>query len=190
MAKKLSLLLTAVAVLAFAAPSFAAAETGLTMPEGTLVPTGTIITGTSMGVVKTTSEKLGTIECQNVMVEAKVTANSGTTVKAEEGGTSTATTCTRAGASVSVENIHLTELHTEGGGTGTASASFDVKLSEKLTCHFVGTNDVGTYSGNTINVEKGKLTVTPASCGESASLDGDFTLSTQGKPTTEPVILM
>lgn len=192
MAKKFSVLLAAVAVLAFAVPAFASASTGLTMPEGTFIPTGTVITGTNIGTVTTTSEKLGSITCENVMVAAELTVNSAAEVKAGEASPSeqTATTCFRAGAEVKVFGIQLKELQTNGGGTGKASAAFKVELTPGGTvCTFEGTNDVGTYVPGTdkIKIEKGALTVSPLACGKSASLDGEFTMTTKG--TNEPVFL-
>jgi hypothetical protein len=194
MKKKLSLLLAAVAVLAFAAPSFAsAAETGLTMPEGTLVSPGTIITFTNIGPWKKTSEKLGTITCENVMLAAKLSVNSKTEVKATEAGASeqTATTCLRGGAELKVFGIQLKEVKTNGGGTGTISLAYKVELNPGGTvCSFEGTNMVFTYipGSDTIKIEKGSMSVTPAACGKSSALDVEFTMTTKG--TTEPVFLM
>jgi hypothetical protein len=200
MAKKLSLLLAATAVLAFAVPAFAHAETGLTMPEGTLITPGTIITGTNIldpatgtKQVITTSARLSSITCESVMVAAKLTVNSSTEVKAGEAGAfeQTASICFRGGrAEVKVFGIQLNELQTKGGGTGKVSLSYKVEITPGGTvCTFTGTNDVFTYTpgSDTITIENGALSVTPAACG-SAALDGSFTLSTKG--TTEPVLLM
>jgi hypothetical protein len=183
MTKKLSLLLAAVAVLAFAVPAFASASTGLT-ENGKLIATGQLITGTSIGQVTTTSEKLGDITCQEVMVEAELVTNTTSEVKATKGGTQSATTCSRAGAKEEVFGIELNELKTTGGGTGTASAAFKVKLTGGTVCTFVGTSDVFTYSpgGDVIAISSQPLSVTPVACGKSASLDGSFTMTTRLEP--------
>jgi hypothetical protein len=184
MTKKLSLLLAAVAVLAFAVPAFASASTGLT-ENGKLIATGQLITGTSIGQVTTTSEKLGDITCQEVMVEAELVTNTTSEVKATKGGTQSATTCFRNGAEVKVFGIELNELKTTGGGTGTASAAFKVELTTGGTvCEFKGSSDVGTYTpgSDVITISSQPLSVTPLACGKSASLDGSFTMTTRLEP--------
>jgi hypothetical protein len=191
MTKKLSLLLTAAAVLAFAVPAAASASTGLT-EGGVLIEVGKFITGTNIGTVTTTSEKLGNITCEHVMVAAKLTVNNTSEVKAGEAAASeqTASTCFRAGVGVSVTHINLEELKTNGGGAGKFSVTYEVELTPGGTvCTFTGMNDTFSYTpgSDSIRVENAALTVVPFACGKSATLDGSFTITTRN--TTESVFL-
>jgi hypothetical protein len=184
MTKKLSLLLAAVAVLAFAVPAFASASTGLT-ENGKLIATGQLITFTNIGEVTITSEKLGNEPCRNVMLEAELVTNTTSEVKATKGGTQSASTCTRSGAEVKVFGIELNELKTTGGGTGTISLAFKIELNAGGTvCSYVGTNITFTYTpgSDVIRIASGALSVTPLACGKSASLDGEFTMTTRVEP--------
>jgi hypothetical protein len=185
-AKKLSLLLAAVAVLAFAVPAFASASTGLT-ESGSLVAVGTEVLGTNNGVITTTSSKTGNINCEEVKVYGKILANSAAEVRANNTGTantSFATKCSNTnGATVEVSEIKLNELKTTGGGVGTASISFKIKLGS-LTCSYTTTTGSGTYvpgaSPAEITISEQALSVTPIACGTTAKLDGKFKLSTVG----------
>jgi hypothetical protein len=193
MKKRLSLLLAVVAVLAFAVPAFASAATGLT-EGGKRIEVGKIITGTNIGEVTTTSEKLGNIVCKNVMVETKVGTNSTSKVVLETGGTQSASACFRETAEVKVFDIELSKLETTGGGNGSVSAAFKVELAPGgPTCSFVGTNDTFAYpeNGDKVKIENAALSVTPLACGKSAELDGEFTITTptNEKKETLPVFL-
>jgi hypothetical protein len=192
MAKKLSLLLAAVAVLAFAVPAFASAATGLT-ESGKLVPVGTNIVGTNVGNVITTSTKTGNITCGTVTVTAKVTANSSAKVTAAGNeATTTASSCTVAGGGVAnVSKINLSSLETTGGGTGTAVLSFQVELPGGVICKYSTPGGTGTYNpsetaegGNVITLSEVPLSVTPAACGTTAKLDGKFKMETDGTSTS------
>jgi hypothetical protein len=186
MKKKLSLLLAMSAIVAFAAPAFASAATGLT-ENGVLIPVGSKLEYTSLGIFLITSEKLGNIECKAATFTTIVVRNGA--AEADESGVagrSTASTCSRAGTEVKVFGIEVPEIKTTGGGTGVISQAFKVELTPGGTvCTFVGTNDTFTYKptetsegGAVITVEKGALSVTPAACGKSASIDELFTRET------------
>src|SRR5262245_26575537 len=80
MLKKLSLILAAVAVLAFAVPAFANATTGLT-EAGVLVAPKQKVEIENIGTVTTTSPKLGSLECTFVTVTGEVATNTTSTVR-------------------------------------------------------------------------------------------------------------
>jgi hypothetical protein len=189
MAKKLSLLMSAVAVLASAVPAAASAATGLT-EGGKLIATNQIVTFTNIGEMTLTSEKLGNEPCKSVMLEAELVVNTASEVRATKGGTDSATSCSRAGAEVKIFGIELNEVKTNGGGTGTISLAFKIELNPGGTvCSYVGTNMTFTYTpgSDAIRIASGPLSVTPAACGKSSSLDGEFTLTTRN--TTMPLLL-
>ena len=204
MAKKLSLVLAAVAVLAFAVPAFASATTGLTMEGalGTLIPEGKLVELTNVGNITTTSSKTGDIICEEVTVTGKVTTN--TTAKVVVTGTGffendKATKChLKNGTAVTVPKIELTKVETEGkevagteGKDGTFVVTFQVKIGTTV-CTYTTTTGTGHYIAGTdkLTVKEAPLSVTPAACGTTATLDGEFTVRTD--PTTEtpgPVII-
>lgn len=188
MAKKLSLLLAAVAVLAFAIPTVAGAAT--LESGGSVVPVGTKITGKSTNAVTQTG--LGKLSCKEVVLLGKVTTNSGGTVEGVGTGEATGTTCNVEGTAVEVTNIVLSNIKsnaTTGTGKGTASFSFKSTLPVVGACTFTGTNAPGTYSTTTmtniLKIEKATLTASPSACGP-ANLSGEFALTlTEGGAKAE-----
>jgi hypothetical protein len=194
MAKKLSLLIAAMAVLAFAVPAMASATAPLTESNGTVVvPVGSGITGTSTNAKTKTS--LGTLSCKKVELMGKVTVNEESTKgpKAEGGAGEeefTGSECEVEGVSVPVKKIKLTNLKTGSGlglttGTGTATFSFTALIGS-FDCVFTGTNVPFTYSTttmtNSIKFTNASLTGSPAACG-TGTFSGDFELFTTGTNT-------
>jgi hypothetical protein len=182
MAKKISLLLAAIAVIAFAVPAMASATTGLTSPAGTLVPVNTAIRGTNVGTPIVTSSKFGELKCSTVELNGKITKNNAT--EGAEGvgsGTSTASSCTLpGGGSFKVKNIELTSVKSPASTPEEGTASFKFTAFElPQECTFTATNDKATYVANTdsLKLEKAALTVTGTNCG-TATFDGTFTLET------------
>lgn len=188
MAKKFSLLLAAVAVLAFAIPSMASA-TKATLPAGTLAPVGTSIVGTGTDVTLKSS-LLGTITCSTLNLNGSITKNNGTVVEGS-GATSAPTQsgCKNGTKSVNVTSVVLTKLFSEKESKGTASFEATVDVGSELVCKFTGTNVAGTFTSGT-NVLKFSgatgVTASPASCGTS-TLTAEFALEKSG--TSESLIL-
>jgi hypothetical protein len=184
MAKKLSLLLAAVAVFAFAIPAMANAAVGLTQ-GGSLVKFGTEIEGVSTNAVTTSS--IGNVACEKVTLSGTITKNSKEAGVAGEGnGKSSTSKCFFKGTTaISITNIKLISI--SSGPTedlnGKVSFSFEADLPG-LTCKYTGTNVSGTIStGGVVTLKEAPLTVSPAACG-TAKLDGDFTLTAGGSGVT------
>ena len=178
MAKKLSLLLAAVAVLAFAVPAFASAAPTLQTPGGEILKTPQAIKGTGTNVTLTSST-LGKIICGSLNLNGTLNVNtvaagiegSGVNEKPEQSN------CLNGTKSVIVTGVTLTNLKSTVGGTATASFTATVDIAA-LECTFTGTNIGGTYTngGNTLSFsEAGTITSSPAACG-TAKLDASFVL--------------
>src|ERR1700743_2769547 len=75
MIRKLGLLLTAVAVIAFAAPAVAGAH-AVTSPKGVLAPVGTVMNATGNDIT-ITSATLGAITCLTLDTEVTLNKNNG-----------------------------------------------------------------------------------------------------------------
>jgi hypothetical protein len=190
MIKKLSLLLAAVAVLAFAAPSMASAS-AVTFPAGTLLATGNPLELTGTNILFTSSIT-GEIGCEKLNLIGTLTKNNGTEV--EGSGVAEKPVqekCkTTEGAAVTITNWTTTKflLTTTGNGT----INFDAVVDEPpLTCTVVGTNVPFTYAVGGDNVafnKAGGITVSPAGCG-TLKLDGSFTVETKISGVQHAVIL-
>jgi len=181
MAKKFGLLVTAIAVIAFAVPALASASTGVTQ-GGSLLSPGTVLKGSSTNTTTTTT--LGTLKCATVGVSAELKKNSAAEgVEAVGNGETSTSTCTLGSTPITIKNITLSKLSSTAGesGTGKATLSFEAVLSASLTCKYVGTEDTLTYTseGSSIKFSNIPLTATPAACG-TAKLSGDFALTAGG----------
>jgi len=179
MAKKLSLLLAAIAVVAFAVPAFASAAPAVT-EGGALVEPGALIQGTNIGAV-TTETSLGKLSCNTVTLTGELTNNSGSTVRGIGVGQGSASTCNVGGKSITITDITLGELHSATVGSGTINVTFVADLPNNVTCHFESPNMPFTYTsgGDVVKVVKGDLKGTPAAC-EPGLLSGEFTIETDG----------
>jgi hypothetical protein len=209
MAKKFSLLLAAVAVLAFAAPSMAFAGN----PELTVEtlggirdvsPPGAAIEGTGTNVILTSST-LGEIKCAKLNLVAELTKNSGGEVIASgaEETNPFQETCLDGKKAVRVTNVHVTNIHTTAAeNTGTPEservghASFTSKVDvgpvgEETTCNVTGSNVEFRYATNTDKITFTSATgLTAAGCG-TLKLDATFTLEVPvgNPPEQRPVFI-
>jgi hypothetical protein len=192
MAKKLSLLLAAVAVLAFAIPSMASAAEA-TLPAGTLAPVGTEITATGKNVTLNLST-LGNITCATLNLNGKITKNDGTTVEGSgETSAPTQSGCNNgAERPITVTRTVITRLRASGTGSGTKSAvvAFSTvwDFPAGVVCNFTGTNVAGTYVSGTNVLKFANATgiSSTGGCG-TAKLTGEFALEKAG--TSTPLIL-
>lgn len=186
MAKKFSLMLAAIAVIAFAIPAFASASEA-TLPEGTRAPVGTAITGTGNDIILQ-SNLLGTITCEKLNLNGKITKNDGTTIEGSgENSSPTQAGCKNGTKEVKVTSVNLESLKSSVSGSGTVSFSSVVDVGT-LTCTFTGTNVAGSYTPGTDTLSFSSATGvvgSPAACG-TAKLSGSFTLESG----TTPLILM
>ena len=127
MAKKFSLLLAAIAVIAFAVPTFANAAS-VTQPGGEETSTGTVLTGVSHNTVTETA--LGELSCEVVSIKALLTHNSGGLVTAEQSGAGSTSGCLLEGEfPVTITNPTLKSLTAEGGATP-PSPAFDAEKNK------------------------------------------------------------
>lgn len=103
----------------------ASASTGLTMPAGTLLPTGTAIQGVSSNwTLKNT--KSGTLACAEVRFLGKVTVNDASGVAGEGTGEQTGTGCKVGSNTAEVKEVKLSSISSSSGEPGHGKASFTV----------------------------------------------------------------
>jgi hypothetical protein len=190
MIKKLSLLLAAVAVLAFAVPAMASAHK-VTSKAGTLAAVGTIITGTGSDVTLTSS-LLGPITCGTLTLTGELTVNDGTNVTGK--GTTNnppSTDCTNEGQPVVVTSVAISSLKAEGTETNVSFvATVDINSPKPVECTFTGVKVPFTYTvgGDSIVFTKAAGITSTGGCGP-ATLDGSFTIEIIKEGVSTPVIL-
>ena len=180
MAKKLSLLMASIAVVAFAVPAFASAAPAVT-DGGVLLAKGAKIQGTNIGAV-TTETSLGKLSCGTIGLTGELTANTGSTVAGVGIGTGTSASCTLGGSkAITITDITLKSLHSATVGSGTINVTFVADLPNGVVCHFESPNVPFTYTsgGDVVKVSKGDLLGTPEAC-EPGLLTGEFTVETDG----------
>jgi hypothetical protein len=188
MAKKLSVLLAVVGVLAFAIPAVAGANPPLTEFGGSaVVPVGSAATATSANL--TLDSAVGTVSCKNFVIKGKVTKNeqtSGTAAESTGNGETAATGCATEGTPITITKIVLASLKTGttlgfATGTGAASISFTLTVPALGACKVTGTNVPVTYSTTTMTNKftftNATLAVSPTSCGP-ITLSADFLTTT------------
>ena len=144
MAKKFSLFMTTVAVLAFAIPAMASAAPSVTSKAGVLAPKGMKITGTNVGHVLTTGTPFGTLTCAKVTLSGELTENTGTKVTGKA-GTGTVSECNVNGSPLTTTNITVTHLESTVAGSGKASFTYVSDTAGGITCDYIGTNVPFTY---------------------------------------------
>lgn len=180
MAKKFSLILAAVAVLAIAVPALASASKA-TLPAGTLAPIGTQITGTGTSIIFQ-SNLLGPISCEKLNLNGSITVNNGTTVEGSGSNTNpTQAGCKNGTREVKITSVELTSVKSTVAGSGTASFIIHWDTGT-LTCTFTGTSVPYTYAlgGNVLSFSSASgITGSPASCG-TMKLSGSFALEQAG----------
>jgi hypothetical protein len=181
--KKLSVLLGAIALLAFAIPSTAfAGNPELTWETSTgsglkPVPIGTKIFGTGTDV-NITSNPLGNITCGKLNLTGSLTVNSGNVVEGSgvEEPEPFQEECANGTNKVKVTSVHVTKLRTSESEKGTASFTSVVDVGE-LKCTFTGTNVPFTYVTNSdklVFTKASGVVASPKGCG-TVTLDGTFT---------------
>jgi hypothetical protein len=183
MSKKLGLFFCAVAVMAFAIPSFANAA-AITSSSGVLAKTGTVITGTGSDVTLT-SVPLGAITCKKLTLKGTLTKNNGSEVEgsgAEE--TPPVEGCLNGSNVVDVEKVHVTALlatSTEKWASFTATVK--ITAANPVTCVFTGTKVPFTYTAgsDSITFTKAGPVTSTGGCG-SSPLDGTFTIEIGSTP--------
>ncbi len=184
MAKKFSLLMAAVAVLAFAIPALANAAPSVTSSKGVLAKASTetknasTITGTSTNVV--TKSSLGELKCEKVTVTAWLTKNTGTEVHAttDSGSQNKAVGCTAGGTPVEITDPTIVTLQANLAGSGTQTVSLTFTLPA-VGCTFTGTVSFTYVPSSAVIHIAGSLTST--ACG-AATIAGDFTLEIGSTP--------
>jgi hypothetical protein len=182
-----ALFLTVIASLALAVPAVASATTGLT-EGGTLVPVGTELIATNIGSIIQTTSKAGNLTCRSVKIAAKLEANSTAEVRASGtgAGVSTATECSvSSGAAVIFSEIKLYKFQTAGEviSGSTKKITFNMSFKEtigSLVCSYSIASGIATYtaSSSVFTISEQPMSVTPAACGTTSKLDGQFSLST------------
>ncbi len=186
MAKKLSLLMAAAAVLAFTVPAMASAAPEVTFAggekAGQTVPVNTTITLTGTDVILTDST-VGNTTCGTLNLTGNVAVNNptnGWTITSINQFTSA--NCINPNGTVVITSFELTDLKATVSGTVTASFRTFIDLGTKFKCTFTGTNVTGAYTPGTDT-----LTFTDAAgisgvgCG-TAKLDGSFTMEVGSSP--------
>ncbi len=181
MAKKLSLLMAAVAVLVFAVPAMAsAAPTATNSKTGEVLKPGTAVTATGTDVTLTFAT-IGNLTCGHLNFTGTLTKNNDTEgVESESINQFTSAECTNKNGAVNFTEIRI---HT------TITASGTVKITIKfvfdlggLTCTFNGTNVAGAYSPGTDTITFTEATgLNGGACG-TAKLDGSFTMEVGSTP--------
>jgi hypothetical protein len=178
MAKKLRVLLAAVAVVALAVPALAnAAE--VTKSGGGAYESGAIFTGSSTNTVIFT-ESFGFVTCGEVTFDAELTEN-GPQIRAVSKGAGTTSSCNNEGEAVEIEDWTVLNLETTGYeeegptrfGVGTITVTQEIKFFF-VTCHESGKVSVKYHLGTNRLKIKGALD--GKACGES-EIEGEFTLS-------------
>jgi hypothetical protein len=177
MAKKFSLLMAAIAIVAFAVPTFASANAKVTDPANVLLAPGKLIEATNVGNV-TTQTSLGVLTCPTVTVTGELTANTGTTYKGIGIGQGTSSACTVGGKPLTITDITLIELHSGTTLAGTINVKFVGDLPGGVVCTFSSPNMPYAVTGtDTIKITNGDLAASPPAC-EPGLLTGTFTLET------------
>lgn len=171
MAKKLSLLMGALVVLAFAIPAAANAAPGITKSGGTLASVGQEfnLTGNDFTL---TSATVGPVTCKTLDLKGKISKNNG--VEFEATGVSA---FTASGCAFTVTNFELTQIKSTSSGKLTMNfvATIDI---DPLECTYTGTNIAGSYTPGSDTIvfsSSSGVTSTPIGCG-TAKVDGEFTM--------------
>jgi hypothetical protein len=179
MIRKISVLMGAIAVVAFAVPA-AANAAALTMPANALVPVGTGVTLFSTNTKVVTS--LGAITCEEVIINTEVDENTGAEWGAHGIGKEIAAGCKVAGVPIEITDLTTEQFFSVGaGGSGRLILTFKADLPGGVVCHFqspaLGTPFTYVAGSDKITIPKQKLEAAPAAC-RPAEMSGDFTVET------------
>lgn len=179
MNRKLATFLAAVAVLAFALPASASANTPTLFDHAGKVAVGAKILMTSTNWTVQTA--LGLTKCSKVSITGTVTNNGGGTVRGIGQGSS-GSPCLVNGNPYSLTDLTVLEFHTAAAGSGTLALTFKKEVSGIL-CHFTSAGVPFTYTAgvtnDTIQITNGNLTGTPAGPCEPGILNATLTLETE-----------
>jgi hypothetical protein len=182
MVKKLSLLMSAIAILVTAIPATASAVTGITSKAGFLAPVGSQVTWTNSGNVLITSSTLGTITCKTMTLPSELTVNNGTTFTGIGKDKGHAKGCTSGLNEATVTSLALTHFVTTETGAGTASLTITVDPDPESECTYTAASIPYTYvngSSHFTFTKSGPIKGSPAFCG-TATLDATFALEISG----------
>lgn len=172
MAKKLSLLLAAVAVAALAAPPFASAV-GVTDGKGKLLPVGTVIVGKSKSRVLETG--FGKVTCESWVQRIKLTKNTTESVQGVGVGEGEVKGC-KLGTGEKSSEVKFTDPTLIGFSwtlfSGVSITETFIAHFPKLTCHFEGAAGVSvTFGGGHLTIGPANLKGTPSGCGQGLLTD-------------------
>ena len=181
MARKLTMLGMAIAALAaLAIPAMASAAPVVTDPEGVILGTPANLKGVSNNAV-TTNTPLGTLECGTVEITAKLTENTGSKVKAEGTGGTTAVCETSEEEALTVTNPTLVSLTSTTAGSGSVSMSYTADVGS-FECPYSANNGTFTYANDTDIIHVHAILTTPfVPCrpvSGSITFEGTFTITT------------
>lgn len=184
MIKKLILLAAALAAVAvMAVPAAASASPALTMPTGTLVPTGSALTGTGGSSQVTNGLKIetarGIITCTTFMLSSDVTSNSGSHVHWSGATGSTTSGCEIEVYASTISEIQVISFESTTSGSGTFEISYKTTDPLGVTCSFTNAGEPGTftYTAGSSILKLASTEVFSAGCGESL-LSGEVKLET------------
>jgi hypothetical protein len=178
MVKKLSLLMAAMAVLAFAVPALASAKPVVTKSAGVLANTGEKFTGTGSDVILNSST-LSEITCNKLNLVGTLSKNNTSEgVAGASNGEFTAAECRNRTGVFNFTAFRRTSITATGSpAANSVLASFEATVDVGATeCKFTGTNIAGTFAAgkNTITFT-GASGVKGGGCG-TATLTGTFAL--------------
>jgi len=156
-------LIVGLLAMAFAAlPAIASAAPQLTEPNGTTVPVGATITGTSTDAVTVfTGPPSRTLRCKKVVVHGIVTVNSGTVVEVSDDSADVAEECELDGSPIAVSptltlikltsSVKTASFDFTAGPFSESSDATVTYTSGASTVHVEGAvtgSAAGTFSGN------------------------------------------
>jgi hypothetical protein len=183
MARKLTLLLSAVALLAFAIPPFARADS-ITSKAGVLAPINSAVTATSTNLT-ITNTPFGTIACTKVTLDLDLSKNNGSEVGAV-GTAGSADHCAATDKLVAIDSPSLTTL-TAGAASGTTFVTIDFTATiGPAKCAYQTDSPTSvpfTYAkgSDTISIAGTLEDPARAAC-LTPTIEGDFTLTLGGTP--------
>ena len=178
MARKAALLLAAIALAGFAAPTGAIGAPSVTIFPGVLSATGSRLLMTSTNAKTQTS--LGNITCSSMSMTLTLTENTGTSVKGTGLGAGESFICNM-GKPATVTDITMTSLTSTVANSGNVTITFKADLVGGIECHFSSASAPFTYTSGTniVKFTNADLVGTPAAC-EPGFLSGEFAITSAG----------
>jgi hypothetical protein len=179
MKRKLIILVAAIGLAAFAAPSLASAAPALTMPANTLVPVGTELISRSNNF--TARSSLGLFLCEEMTFNWELTKNNGEGLSGVGIGTGTTSGCgLEGGSEITVTDLTLQSIESTASGKGKLHFTVISDLPG-VTCHYV-TPAAGltfTYGAesDSFTIPFQKMEASPAAC-RPGEIHATFTIET------------